>query len=100
MAADGLAPIGARPSVVTVRTKFRICICMGQPLQSLKSEYVQCLNYFLSSSVYDFKYFQALPFGLLEFEDRLNFIIAMYINDIKKTETFQWPCRLQEFKLS
>ena len=31
---------------------------------------------------------------------RLNFNIAIYFNNIKKTEKFQWPCRLQEFKIS
>ena len=30
----------------------------------------------------------------------LIFIIAMYFNDIKKTEKFQWPCGLQDFKVS
>ena len=30
----------------------------------------------------------------------LNFITAMYFNNIKKTEKFQWPCGLQDLEIS
>ena len=37
--------------------------------------------------VYDFKYFQGLPFGLST--ARLNFIAAIYFNDMEKIKKFQ-----------
>ena len=60
-------------------------------------------QFYQKQAVYDFKLFSSTAIWAIwiwRYTARLNLTIAMYFNNIKKTEKFQWPCGLREFKIS
>ena len=72
------------------------CWCPGslhyQDTRSHCADYSVWLRIFSSTAIW--------AIWIWRYMARLSFIIAMYLIDIKKTEKFQWPCGLQDFKVS